>query len=377
MRTPPQASGHFTALDALRGVAACGVALAHVPWTYTLSDVAGRNGHLFVDFFFVLSGFVIAFNYGGKIAGGAARFVWLRFWRLYPLHFAMLMVFVVIEAMKWYAAQRYGLAANHPAFVQSSPRAFAANLLLLQAVADTKAFNSVSWSISTEFAAYLVFAAVGLAAGRRWLLASAGVLIVAAIFVALDQGGMNRTVGALAFNRCLFGFFLGVMTFWAASRTDVFSRLGPRAAALVCAVPILTLAALLIFNTARQTEFLAPLLSTAVIFALVASPPNAVAAALSTPAMAWLGRISYSIYMVHLAVFWAISQVLRVVLHLPEVSLGGAEKIYLVVPQPFADLLAAAALAAIMLLAHGTYGWIEAPWRNWSRSHGLGLRPAP
>lgn len=54
-----------------------------------------RNAYLFVDFFFVLSGFVIASTYQERIAGGFSvwRFMLLRLGRLYPLHIAVLVAF--------------------------------------------------------------------------------------------------------------------------------------------------------------------------------------------------------------------------------------------------------------------------------------------
>ena len=56
-----------------------------------------------VDVFFVLSGFVIFYAYYGKLGsiGGVRHFVWLRFWRLYPLHFTFLIVFLFIEVIKF------------------------------------------------------------------------------------------------------------------------------------------------------------------------------------------------------------------------------------------------------------------------------------
>ena len=54
----------FRALDSWRGIAACLVALYHLDAYSHLFDVPFlRNSYLMVDFFFVLSGFVIAANY--------------------------------------------------------------------------------------------------------------------------------------------------------------------------------------------------------------------------------------------------------------------------------------------------------------------------
>src|SRR2546428_12039863 len=81
-----------------RGIAACLVALFHLEAYSHLvySHLHGvpflRNSWLFVDFFFVLSGFVIAANYQQRLLDGfgVGRFLLLRLGRLYPLHFAIL-----------------------------------------------------------------------------------------------------------------------------------------------------------------------------------------------------------------------------------------------------------------------------------------------
>src|ERR1700722_20952622 len=95
----------FGALESMRGVAALTVALYHTGWTNPVSDLPFvRNGYLMVDFFFVLSGFVICHSYGGKIESfqSFSRFIWLRLGRLYPLHVALLFVFLGFEFSKKY-----------------------------------------------------------------------------------------------------------------------------------------------------------------------------------------------------------------------------------------------------------------------------------
>src|SRR6266516_6694053 len=93
----------FVVLDSWRGIAACLVALFHLDAYSHLYDVPFlRNSWLFVDFFFVLSGFVIAANYQQRLLDGfgVGRFLLLRLGRLYPLHFAMLALFIAFELVK-------------------------------------------------------------------------------------------------------------------------------------------------------------------------------------------------------------------------------------------------------------------------------------
>src|SRR5216683_6021851 len=106
-------SKHFIALDSLRGICASIVAFFHVDgdaFIKTIPVVA--NGFLFVDFFFVLSGFVIAASYGRKIVDGYSigKFMFLRLGRLYPLHAFMLLAYLCIAIYK----HLQGGANNYP-----------------------------------------------------------------------------------------------------------------------------------------------------------------------------------------------------------------------------------------------------------------------
>jgi peptidoglycan/LPS O-acetylase OafA/YrhL len=79
---------HFEILDGLRGIAAVAVVVFHfmefaVP-DYHKNFIA--RGYLAVDFFFCLSGFVIAYAYDNRIRGiGVIKFLKLRLIRLHPL----------------------------------------------------------------------------------------------------------------------------------------------------------------------------------------------------------------------------------------------------------------------------------------------------
>ena len=61
----------FVALDSLRGICALMVAIYHFSTNSLLANIPFiENGYLFVDFFFVLSGFVIASSYGERLRSG-------------------------------------------------------------------------------------------------------------------------------------------------------------------------------------------------------------------------------------------------------------------------------------------------------------------
>ncbi len=90
----------FIALDSLRGLAAVAVMLFHIGnfgWLGGFDAI--QHAWLLVDFFFVLSGFVIAASYGERLAQGysGGKFMALRLGRVVPLHAAVVAAFVLAE----------------------------------------------------------------------------------------------------------------------------------------------------------------------------------------------------------------------------------------------------------------------------------------
>src|SRR5579871_5277008 len=104
--------GFFYPLESLRGLAALTVVIYHAVWNNPITSLSFfQNGALMVDFFFVLSGFVIFHSYGRKLGSWSqiGRFLWLRLGRLYPLHLAFLLVFFGFEVAKWLAEKHFGI----------------------------------------------------------------------------------------------------------------------------------------------------------------------------------------------------------------------------------------------------------------------------
>ena len=158
----------FVALDSWRGIAACIIALIHfhVGVNNHVSELSFFGGaFLFVDFFFALSGFVIFANYARRLRDGFGfwRFMWLRLGRLYPLHIAILLVFIGFEWIQVLLPGFGALAVNEPFSQEGESLQFiAANIILVHALGffndGIQAFNQPSWSISTEFYSYALFA---------------------------------------------------------------------------------------------------------------------------------------------------------------------------------------------------------------------------
>lgn len=155
-------SKRFVVLDSFRGLSAICVVFFHMNILDTLTTFSFfRNSHIFVEFFFILSGFVLANGYGFRSEINFLNFILSRIFRLFPLHIFMLGIFVFFEVCKFIAFQNYGFEFNTAPFTDSyAVSQIIPNLLLVQAwfpFFDATTFNYPSWSISVEFFLYLTF----------------------------------------------------------------------------------------------------------------------------------------------------------------------------------------------------------------------------
>ena len=91
----------FEALDAFRGLAALSIVVCHMHFVGSLTELEFfRRSPIFVEFFFVLSGFVLTHGYGFNENLKFSVFMKARFFRLYPLHLFMFIIFIFLELGK-------------------------------------------------------------------------------------------------------------------------------------------------------------------------------------------------------------------------------------------------------------------------------------
>jgi peptidoglycan/LPS O-acetylase OafA/YrhL len=305
------AGERFLVLDSWRGICALLVALFHFPTGSTVSQSAFiGSSYLFVDFFFVLSGFVIASSYGDRLnqPEQVARFALVRFGRIYPLHLLMLAAFAGFELLRLMLPQLHGTGAA-PFTGGFDPRSLLANLLLLQGVGfeDQLTWNAPSWSISAEFFAYLLFAGVVFVAGARawiWFVAAA---VTAPLFLLGFSTHHMDVSYDFGFIRCLYGFSLGALLAWfqhdsIAGARQVLAANGPRMSWTVAEIVMVVVIALFVSLAGDNDAGIAAPLVFALALFLFAHEGGWISALLRTPFMLTLGALSYSIYMVHIFV---------------------------------------------------------------------------
>ena len=199
-------TGIIVALAGARGIPPLMIILYHFSegHHYTglqwLDRIAAR-GYLWVDFFFVLSGFILTYSYSHRLKDllqwrGYSDFLRARLIRLYPLHlFMLLLILVMVAGLRALAAVGgYVSIYDLPWHQDVSAKGFALSLFLVQAwnTMDRLTWNGLSWFVSVEFALCLMFPALlYLSHDRVWrgvALVAAGVAGVWALLLTSRHG---------------------------------------------------------------------------------------------------------------------------------------------------------------------------------------------
>jgi peptidoglycan/LPS O-acetylase OafA/YrhL len=393
-RAPAQAPAiRFAVLDSWRGLAAVMVVLFHAQIAGTIREMPlVRAGEMFVDFFFVLSGFVIAHGFASRIvgSGGLLGFMVMRFGRVYPLHLFVLLLFLAFETAKlmlpWLGNP------TDPAFAgANTPTAFVQNLVLAQGVglSGGLSWNTPSWSISAEFLVYGLFGAAALLA-RHWLWvpALAGAAASLAVLVTAAPLGMESThdFGAV---RALYGFSLGVLLHAIAigglvrRRAELAAAREPRAMRFAWTVTeVATLGAIGSCVTAAYHTPLAFAAPAVFAFAILvfAHEGGYVSRLLRLRPFLLVGALSYSIYMIHMLVILRVTNLARLSENLFGVSVlvpigpGGSKGSMIDLGSPLlGDLLLLGVVAVTIAASWVTWRFVEEPGRLWFRRLASGM----
>jgi peptidoglycan/LPS O-acetylase OafA/YrhL len=342
--------GDIASLTTIRGLAALWVVVFHV-WPMTKELLPGLGwltplaeaGFLAVPMFFVLSGYVLALRYveplGSPTPRDVGRFLVLRLGRVYPVHVVMLLASVAIFA-------RHGFPPDDDGH---SPRALVANLALVHAWSRTFAmsWNYPSWSISSEWFAYLVFPVIAVFASR----ASRALMGLTAVVCCLAGAAVyhHESVPFQALAQVIPTFTGGV----------VLARLFPprgaeRPGVQWGAIGLLVVALVVPFFASRlDTSSVLVVVFFAVVGLLGSAGHHNLAVWRWAP-LALLGDISYSLYMVHELVISVVTKVI-----------GGERLMAASALVRGAAILACIALS--LVVAFASYHVIERPCREASR----------
>ena len=200
----------FDTLNGMRGIAALAVAMMHIQWF--LDGIHPAIVSLAVDFFFVLSGFVIAYAYEDDLNAGYQRrhFMIARFIRLYPLFLLGLILGAVAKWTYEYPGDPMTFWGNvgFNLFMLPYPLPYPGEY------DNTFPLNFPAWSLFYELVAYALFALLVRHLTMRWLIVIVVIGLSGLILTGLTEGTLDRgtwrpsVVGGLS--RVVFSFFVGV-----------------------------------------------------------------------------------------------------------------------------------------------------------------------
>lgn len=291
------------ALTGIRFWLALGVVLFHYQLNMTPEGGTGlaliERARLAVDFFFILSGFILAHVYGRQIRTGTynhRRFLIARLARIYPAHLAMmvlmaLIVLVAIALGQPFAADSYSLPG------------FASALALTHAwfpATVPNEWNGPSWSLSAEWAAYLafpVFAFIGLRSGRRpWVVIGLSVglfLVIDGLYRWIFKDQLTHAELVLGVLRIIPEFLFGIGLYQLGCRI----RCGRRTAALAAISSLVSLVCLMAISADERLIVAA---SGVVVLALALWDRAEDDSIFNHPLLLEAGEASYALYLVHL-----------------------------------------------------------------------------
>lgn len=287
-------------MTGLRGVAAIWVLLFHVVVVAIPLDSSIRNalayvaltGYLGVDVFFVLSGFVLAHVYAEQRIHVSTRawstFLVKRIARVYPVHlFTTALVFLAVGA-SFDPSGRFSVESL--IHVLTLTHAWEYPIVL--------DWNAPSWSVSCEWLAYLccpaILAVINYVQDRRLVIASVILCFCALAMVIFSRGAWGYTSFGVPMIATEFPAGVLLHRLWVLNGQRCNSRNGWLALATFM---ILTVGGSFIDRAkiAESQRYLPIFASLLVYFIATARGP--VINWLESKTMKWLGRISYSIYL--------------------------------------------------------------------------------
>lgn len=356
--------------EGARGVAALLVALFHLK-LFAAQIAPIRNGYMLVDLFFVMSGFLMCMLYREKLGHASAILPFLvrRFGRLFPLLVFATAAFVLALNLKnllrnlaVLSGRMAGSEAGMLAYQWPTPAEIASTLSMTHGMGlfDYLILNPVSWSISVEFYAYLLFAVLCLLFPARlrvavfMLLALAGALLVAWIGISrrhcLVDGACLDVTYDFGYVRCVASFMLGALMVYLRVWLE---RTGGKAvrlfgsSALQLALLALLLAGMSLIDAQPWLGFAFPPVFAVLILSL-SGDRGALSRVLARRPFQVLGERSYSVYMLHPVLLLLMEPLLR--------RIAG----------PASSLAVLLVYVLLLVWISGyTLRWIEQPCREW------------
>ena len=302
MPQPLQTKQHFTVLDGLRGIAALGVVTYHfmeMVYTDYTKNIIG-HGFLAVDFFFCLSGFVIGYAYDDRMEKiGIVEFFKSRIIRLHPL--------VLLGSILGLLTFLFDPFGGHPGIFNLGKiiLLFLSSALLIPfPIIEERAFNlfglnAPSWSLFWEYVANIFYAFILYRLSKKYLLVLAILGAFALCTVAYNSGSlMGGWAGSNFWDggaRILYSFLAGLLIF--RFKWIIKNKLG--------FIGLSILLSLTFVMPFFKYNWLSELLVVLIYFPMLIALGAGTSIHESFKKLcAFLGKISYPLYMTHYAAIW-------------------------------------------------------------------------
>lgn len=316
---------YLPALTALRGIAAFWVVLFHMDVIIFYRELGTiiphswsgliTQGYLWVDFFFILSGFIICHIYGEQLSGRfqinhIKKYLITRFFRIYPLHlFTLILLIGFVITLSAFVPSLIDESWN----VYFDWNALISNILLTNAMNQHTylSWNIVSWSIGAEWWAYIygigLLYFIGNKNGKYSITIAVTSLILLFLLVYFNPKNNLDITFDFGFLRCLLEFSLGITCYKAFK-----IKLGSHILQTDCCFVVVLITLLVIFQWRLNDLLTIPLFSILVLCA--ATNQGYVLRLLSIKGLQNLGQISYSVYLMHgvwFMIFWFFLPILK------------------------------------------------------------------
>ncbi len=308
----PTSQPHLAVLDGMRGVAALFVVFYHALSPFGQTGMIA-HAYLAVDFFFLLSGFVIAYAYEHRLRTSMTwlQFLTLRLIRLYPLLLLGLIFGFTTFLFKVVFLEHTPLTFN--AFLAFICGIFLipSHLVLNEGWASFYPFNTPTWSLFFEFLVNLTYVlALPKLSGRVFkalLFVAAMAVLIQSYLVGSLSGGANWGDIYLGVTRVIYPFFAGIYLFR-------LNQSEQRSLHQAFALPLIALLLGLTFVCPVPSLFVWLFDASAVLFLfplLVLSGSRLSPSKQVTALCLFLGELSYPLYILHYPVVRLFSRFAR------------------------------------------------------------------
>lgn len=361
-RNPAQ--NRFEVLDSFRGICAICVVFFHMTIINGLSTLPFfRGSNVFVEFFFVLSGFVLTHGFAYKQNLSFKKYITARFFRIYPLHVFTLAVMIALEFGKL-VAEKYGVRFQiHSFTITKDVSEILPNLLLVQAwtpLTQNESFNGPAWSISIEFYTYIIFFFTIMLNWRSRI--ASWIAISATAFLLIIYNPTFITSNAL---RGLSCFFLGALSYSLIRR--MYDKINiDRLNSVFISLEIATiiLIYMLITSNLEHKNIMLSIVF-AVCISVFSFQRGIVSKILSTKPFILAGKLSYSIYMTHASILLVITS-----LFIIAQKITGSELTKIINDSRVIDTgnslmntaLALSTIIIVLVVSALTYKYVESPF---------------